>query len=135
MRIIIASDDKSTRDAISLLVRVQPDLEVAGEADDIADLLSKIKATESPLVVLDWDALGQRIETLMDLLELFDEPPAIVAMSVRDEARADATSAGIACFAHKGDPPERLLEAIRGMKQDGSGKLGQSNGKPSDSMP
>ena len=39
MRIIVASDNKSTRDAIAMLVRVQPDLELAGEVDDIADLL------------------------------------------------------------------------------------------------
>ena len=82
MRIIVASDNKSTRDAIAMLVRVQPDLELAGEVDDIVDLLAKIKATESPLVVFDWDALGQRIDTLMDLLELVQEPPSIVALSV-----------------------------------------------------
>ena len=79
MHIIVASDNKSTRDAIAMLIRAQPDLELAGEAGDIADLLAKIKATKSPLVVLDWDVLGQRIDTLMDRLQLFDQAPAIVA--------------------------------------------------------
>ena len=88
MHIIVASDNKSTRDAIAMLIRAQPDLELAGEAGDIADLLAKIKATESPLVVLDWDVLGQRIDTLMDLLQLFDQPPAIVALSVREDCSA-----------------------------------------------
>jgi two-component system response regulator DesR len=117
MRIIVASDNKSTRDAIAMLVRVQPDLELAGEAVDIADLLVKIKATESPLVVFDWDALGQRIDTLMDLLQLFEEPPAIVALSVHEDARDDAVSAGIPWFAHKGEPPDRLLATIRDSKR------------------
>ncbi len=117
MRIIVASDNKSTRDAIAMLVRVQPDLELAGEVDDIADLLAKIKATESPLVVLDWDALGQRIDTLMDLLELFQEPPVIVALSVKEDARGDALSAGIPNFAHKREPPDQLLATIRESKQ------------------
>ena len=113
MRIIVASDNKSTRDAIAMLVRVQPDLELAGEAGDLADLLVQVKATESPLVVFDWDALGERIDTLMDLLELFEEPPAIVALSVNDDARGDALLAGIPNFAHKREPPEQLLATIR----------------------
>ncbi len=94
MRIIVASDNKSTRDAIAMLVRVQPDLELAREAGDLAELLAQIKATESPLVVFDWDALGQRIDTLMDLLELFKEPPAIVALSVNEDARCRRSFGG-----------------------------------------
>ena len=116
MRIIVASDNKSTRDAIGMLIRVQSDLELVGEVEDIAELLSKIKSTGAPLVVLDWEVLGQRIDMLLDLLELFDDPPAIVALSVHEQARADA--AGVARFAFKGDPPDRLLEAIRTSAQE-----------------
>ena len=130
MRIIVASDNKSTRDAIAMLVRAQPDLELAGEAGDIADLLAQIKATESPLVVLDWDALGQRIDMLMDLLQLFEDPPAIVALSVHDDARAAALSAGIPNFAHKGEPPDRLLSTIRQSKSSRPQRSDQKNGQP-----
>jgi DNA-binding NarL/FixJ family response regulator len=112
------------------LVRVQPDLELVGEADDIADLLAKIKATYSPLVVFDWDALGQRINTLMDLLQLFEDPPAIVALSVREDARADALAAGIPSFAHKGEPPDRLLATIRESKPRGPAKVERQLGSP-----
>ena len=130
MQIIVASDNKSTRDAIAMLIRVQPDLVLAGEVGDIADLLAKIKAAESPLVVLDWDALGQRIDTLMDLLQLFDQPPAIVALSVREAARKDVLSAGIANFAHKGEPPDRLLATIREAKRPGPTRSERHNGQP-----
>jgi DNA-binding NarL/FixJ family response regulator len=130
MRIIVASDNKSTRDAIAMLIRVQSDLELAGEADDIADLLAQIKATKSPLVVFDWDALGQRIDTLMDLLQLFEKPPAIVALSVHENARADALSAGIPSFAHKGEPPDRLLATIRESERSKPAKSERPNGKP-----
>ena len=130
MHIIVASDNKSTRDAIAMLIRAQPDLDLAGEAGDIADLLAKIKATESPLVILDWDVLGQRIDTLMDLLQLFDQPPAIVALSVREAARQDALSAGISRFAHKGEPPERLLATIREAKGPRPTRSERHNGQP-----
>jgi DNA-binding NarL/FixJ family response regulator len=135
MRIIVASDNKSTRDAIAMLVRVQPDLELAGEAGDIAELLAQIKATESPLVVFDWDALGQRIDTLMDLLELFHEPPAIVALSVNEGARADALSAGIPNFAHKREPPDQLLATIRESNKSRPSISEGRNGKPLLSAP
>jgi two-component system response regulator DesR len=130
LRIIVASDNKSTRDAIAMLVRAQPDLELAGEAGDIADLLAQIKATGSPMVVLDWDALGRRIDTLMDLLQLFEDPPAIVALSVHDDARAAALSAGIPNFAHKGEPPDRLLSTIRQSKSSRPERSGQQSGRP-----
>ena len=131
MQIIVASDNKSTREAIAMLLRVQPDLELAGEADDIAELLAKIKATQSPLVVLDWDALGRRIDTLMDLLQLFEKPPSIVALSVREDVRHDALAAGISSFAHKGEPPERLLATIREAKRARPAESERPNGQPS----
>ena len=129
MRIIVASDNKSTRDAIGMLVRVQPDLELAGEADDLAELLAQIKATDSSLVVFDWDTLGHRIDTLMDLPELFQGPPAIVVLSVKEGARAAALSAGIPNFALKREPPERLLATIReSNKSRPSKSVGPSSG-------
>jgi DNA-binding NarL/FixJ family response regulator len=92
--------------------------------------VARIKATESSLVVFDWDALGHRIDTLMDLLQLFDEPPAIVALSVHDDARAAALSAGIPNFAHKGEPPDRLLAAIRESNKSRQSISAGRNGHP-----
>ena len=79
MRIVVASEDRSASSAIGMLIDAQPDLELAGDVSEIADLLVKIKSQRPDLVVLDWEMLGQRIDTLVDLLELFDEPPMIVA--------------------------------------------------------
>ena len=130
MRIIVASDEESIRDAIAMLLRVQPDLELAGEVDDIEDLLAKLQATQSPLVVLDWDALGERIDTLMGPLQLLEDPPAIVALSVREEARDDALAVGIPNFAHKGEPPDRLLTTIRESKRPRAARTARHNGDP-----
>ena len=95
MQVIIASDNQSTRGAIAMLVRVQPDLELVGEVDDLADLLVKIKAAQTPLVLLDWDAFGHPMETLAVMQQHLGELPSIIALSVREEMRTDVHAAGI----------------------------------------
>jgi two-component system response regulator DesR len=117
MRIVIASEESSTRAAIGMLIAAQPDFELAGEVADITDLLFSVKTQRPDLVVLDWDVLGKRIETLQALLELFDEPPLIVALSVHEKARNAALDSGVAGFAYKGAPPSQLLKTIRQAQQ------------------
>ena len=113
LRILVADRQRSARSALGMLLAAQPDLEFAGSAADMVELLSQIKANEPDLVVLDWDVIGQRIEILLDLLELFDKPPTIVGLSVHTEHEKAAKDAGVAGFARKGEPPRRLLEVIR----------------------
>ncbi len=117
MRIVVASEESSTRAAIGMLIAAQSDLELAGEVADIADLLLSVKSQRPDLVILDWDVLGKRIETLQTLLELFDEPPLIIALSVHEQDRSAALDSGVAGFAFKGDPPSHLLETIRGSQR------------------
>ena len=117
MRIILADHEPSSRSALGMLVAAQPDLELAGEAADLAELLTQIKAHDPDLIVLDWDVLGQRIEMLLDLLELFDGPPAIIGLSVHAASKKVAEEVGVAGLAYKGEPPERLLDVIREVSQ------------------
>jgi DNA-binding NarL/FixJ family response regulator len=117
MRIIVADQEPSTRSALRMLLTAQPDMDLVGEAADIVELLSVIKADDPDLVILDWDVLGQRIDKLLDLLELFDKPPMIIGLSVHDENRKAAMDVGVAGFAYKGEPPERLLAVIRDVQE------------------
>ena len=119
MRIVIASEERSTRAAIGMLIAAQPDFELAGEVADIADLLLIVKRERPDLVVFDWDVLGKRIDTLQALLELFDQPPLIIALSVHEDSRSAAFGSGAAGFAFKGDPPSQLLKTIRESQRAG----------------
>ena len=93
LRILVADRQRSTRSALGMLLAAQPDLELAGEAADLVELLGQVKAHDPDLVVLDWEMLEQRIELLLDLLGLFERPPAIVALSVRAENETAARGA------------------------------------------
>ena len=116
MRIVVASSDSVTSKAIGMLIEAQSDLQLLGQVTDIADLLLQVKQFQPDAVVLDWEALGTRIDTLRELLELFQQPPAIVALSVHEQARNIAFDSGVAGFAYKGDPPKCLLSAIRNVR-------------------
>ena len=109
-RIIVADRQRSARSAVGMMLAAQPDLEMVGEAADLVDLLAEIRAKHPDVVVVDWDVVGPRIEVLMELMELFDEPPAIVGLSVREEHEEVARGAGLAGFTCKGEPPDRLLK-------------------------
>lgn len=110
MRIVIADQQPSARSALGLLINTQPDMVLAGDAADVAELLVRIRQDDAELVVLDWDAFGEKVESL---LELLDDPPLIVALSVDNQARSEVLSSGAVGFTHKGEPPTELLEVIR----------------------
>ena len=117
MRVVLADRDSASRSALALLLNSQADFQLVGEASEVAELLAQIKSQAPDFVILDWDQLGPRIELLLDLLDLFESPPKIVGLSVRPENKEAASIAGLAGFAHKGEPPEQLLQILRNISQ------------------
>ncbi|MBC7251241.1 MAG: response regulator transcription factor [Anaerolineae bacterium] len=114
MRVLLADDQAKVRSALRLLLEQQPGLQVIGEAVDAQGLLDWIKVTCPDLVLLDWELPGFQADDL--LLTLFDLCPnlAVIALSGRPEASRAALAAGVDAFVSKGDPPDRLLAAVRG---------------------
>jgi DNA-binding NarL/FixJ family response regulator len=114
MRIVVASEEESLRASVAMLIDAQDDLEVVGDVSNFAELLAKTKLRRPELIVLDWDALGDRVELLFQLFEFInEEPPEIIALSVNEAARDEILASGISGFVYKGNPPAGLLEAIR----------------------
>lgn len=113
MKVVVATASLSTSAAIGMLVSAQVDLKLAGEAADLTELQVLVKEKVPQAIVLDWDAYGERIGELQQLLERLDSSPVLVALSVNDQLRGDALAAGVSYFAHKGSPPSQRLEAIR----------------------
>jgi DNA-binding NarL/FixJ family response regulator len=113
MRILLANQDPSTRSSLGILFKAQSDLEVVGEPSEVSQLLSVVRTHRPDVVVVDFDLLGEQIDTLLGMLQSLDDPPAVVGMSIRAERRQAAMDMGADGFAYKGDPPDRLLSAIR----------------------
>jgi DNA-binding NarL/FixJ family response regulator len=112
MRILFANQDPSTRSSLGLLFKAQSDLELVGEPSAVSQLLSVVGTHRPDVVILDFDLLGEQIDTLLGMLQSLDDPPAVVGMSVRAERRQTAMDMGANRFVYKGDPPDRLLSAI-----------------------
>lgn len=113
MRIVIAEDQAKVRSALRLRLEQQPNLEVLGEAVDAAGLLDWVRAVCPDLVLLAWELPGLPPAALLPLLRHHCPQLQVVVLSSQPEARLPARAAGARAFVSKGDPPEKLLAALR----------------------
>lgn len=112
LRILVADDQSDVRYALRTLLQLVKELhvEVVGEAADADTLLDEVASLEPDMLLVDWKLPGLRaiayLRTLYPQLR-------IIVLSVRAEARQAALDAGADAFVFKGDPVERLVEAIQ----------------------
>jgi DNA-binding NarL/FixJ family response regulator len=99
-----------------MLFRAQDDLNVAGEVSDVSDLPRVLKDVLPELVIVDLDGPAILLEDLLTPARSLDTVPLIFGLSVRATDRTVCMDAGADGFAYKGDPPDRLLDAIRSTK-------------------
>ena len=114
MNILIGDAQPRIRFGLRLLFEQQPGWNVAGEVDDAQALLDAVRLTCPDLVLLDWELPGIPADEL--LAQICQQCPrlGVVIMSGKIELRSIALLAGADIFAYKADPPEKLLEQIRG---------------------
>jgi len=112
IRVLIADDQPQVRSAIMLLLRQEPDVTVVGEASDVKQALELAAERQPDLVLLDWELPGQNGTATLAEMRTVRPGVVVIALSGRPEARQAALTAGADAFVSKGDPPERLLEAV-----------------------
>ena len=112
MRVILADHRPSVRSALRLLLALEPNMTVVGEACNREEAL-ELAANEQPdVVVLDWDLPDQGGDIALAELKAKLPSLAVVAVSTLPEARQLSLAAGAEAFVSKGGPPEQLLAAI-----------------------
>lgn len=112
MRVILADDQAKVRSALRLLLEQQPGIDILGEAVDTTGLLDWAKAVCPDLVLLDWELPGLPATALLPLLQYHCPEMRVMILSSHPDDRRQALEAGADAFMSKGDPPERLLQAI-----------------------
>ena len=112
LRVLIADDQPKVRSALRLWFQRQPGLEVTGEAVDVTGVRDWIQAACPDVVLLDWELPGGDAAGLVAELRARCPGLAVVALSGRPEAGAEAQAVGTDAFVSKGDPPERLRAAL-----------------------
>ena len=114
MRVLLADDQSKVRSALRLLLEQEPEVSVMGEAADAWELLALIETMCPDLVLLDWELPGLQEADLLPLLRARCAHLQVIALSGRPEACQAALAAHADAFVSKGNPPERLLAAVRG---------------------
>jgi len=121
MQIVVAGRQDSTRRAIRLLIRTRLGLEVVGEASEVDELMSLVKANQADLVLLDEGLPGAQLSELVSDLRGLDVSPAVIVLNGKPETEAVALAAGANAFVYKGDRPKQLLVAIESIQIESQG--------------
>ena len=115
LNILIGDASPRVRFGLRILLEQQPGWRVAGEAEDAHALLGAVLYGCPDLVLLDWELPGIPAQELLTAIRHACPHLWIVFMSGKDELRQAAFQAGADVFAYKANPPEKLLELIRGL--------------------
>jgi DNA-binding NarL/FixJ family response regulator len=112
LRILIADDDHHARAGLRAFLSAVVLCEIVGEATNGAELLAQAARHEPNVVVL--DLRMPELDGLQATRMLKASWPniGVVALTLYREQREAALAAGADAFVTKGDPPERLIQAL-----------------------
>jgi DNA-binding NarL/FixJ family response regulator len=113
LRALVVDDDVDVRRALRLVLLQQPDIASVSLVDSVDNLLGQIEATAADVVLLDWDGCANDARDSVVLARRLRPDLAVIGLSTRPETRQHALASGATGFVSKGDPPERVLEAVR----------------------
>ena len=116
MRILLVDDHPITRDALSALL-AQHDFSVVGEASDGEQAIELARRLQPQLVLLDLSMPG--LNGLQALPRIRDAAPdcevVVLTASGTEENLLSAIRGGAAGYLLKSEPPERIVQFLRGV--------------------
>ena len=126
-RVLIVDDHPIVRHGLKQLLEQTPGIVVCGEAEDAAEVLPEIAATQPDIVLLDISLKAiSGIDVLSEVRAAYPDLPVLI-LTMHDESRyaERALRAGAQGYVIKEDPPEGLVRAIAQVLQ---GKMYLSEG-------
>ena len=115
IRLIIADDQASVRNALRMELELEPDMEVVGEAYNGASALELVNAMHPHVVLMDLRMDG--MDGLSATKAIREDMPqtSVVILTLYDDAatRSLALEAGAVALVGKHEPCEVLLDALR----------------------
>ncbi|MCX4385453.1 response regulator transcription factor [Micromonospora peucetia] len=118
VRVLLADDQHLVRTGFRVILEVEDDIEVVGEAADGARAVTMTRATQPDVVLMDVEMPGlDGLEATRQITAEQDGPggPAVLILTTfdRDDYLFAALRAGASGFLLKNGTPEALIEAIR----------------------
>ena len=111
-RVLLATDRGDLGDALRVFLS-ERQLEVVGIAGDAGGLFALAHDTKPDVIVVDWRLASVGARWTVKGLKGRRRPGVVVLGTAQE--RAPATAAGADGYAIVGDPPDDLLEVIRGV--------------------
>jgi DNA-binding NarL/FixJ family response regulator len=116
VRVLLADDQAMVRAGIRMILDLEQDMEVVGEAQDGEEAVAVARRTRPDVIVM--DVRMPRLDGVAAtrrVVEELDPPPRVLVVTTFDEDEPvyEALRAGAAGFLLKNAPPEQLVEAVR----------------------
>jgi DNA-binding NarL/FixJ family response regulator len=146
VKVLIVDDHPVVREGLAMQLATQPDLEVCGEAEDVAGALALLGAAQPDVAIVDISLKAGNGLDLIRRIKERQEAVRILVWSMYPESlyAERALRAGAHGYLHKGRATRHILEAIRSVlagKVYVSGELADEllhrvvGGKPADRSP
>jgi NarL family two-component system response regulator LiaR len=116
MKVIICDDQAIVREGLEMLLKLEPDIEVVGIAEDGADALDMVEERRPDLVLMDLKMpVMNGVEATRQIRAKYPEVKILVLTTYDDDEWVfDAIQAGAMGYLLKDTPRKDLLKAIRG---------------------
>lgn len=114
-RILVADDHPLLRNGLRQILAQEPDLLVAGEAEDSEQVLQHIEHEPWDIVILDITMPGRSgLEVLRDIRKKHPDLPVLVlSMHAEDQFAVRAIKAGANGYLSKDNSPNEVVRAVR----------------------
>ncbi len=121
IRILIADDHAIVRRGLKHIVSEQPDMTVAGEAENARQVLDLVRTDKWDVIVLDINMPGRSgLEVLKELRREHPKLPVLVlSIHPEDQYGVRVLKAGAAGYLTKDSAPDELVQAIRKVHRGG----------------
>jgi DNA-binding NarL/FixJ family response regulator len=116
MKVIICDDQAIIRDGLEMLLKLEKDIEVLGQAQDGAEAVAMVKKTQPDLVLMDLKMPGLNgIEATRQIRAGHPEVKVLVLTTYDDDEWVfDAIRAGASGYLLKDTPREEVIKAVKG---------------------
>jgi len=114
-RILIVDDHPIVRRGLRELVADEPDLEVCGEAEDVAGALRQVEALSPDVVVIDLSLKGGHGLELIQEIKARRRPVKMLVSTMHDESlfAERVLRAGAMGYISKQESPDKIIGALR----------------------
>jgi len=116
MKVIICDDQAIIRDGLEMLLNLEKDIEVVGQAQDGAEAVEQVRQHQPDLVLMDLKMPGMNGIEATRQIRTHDPAVRVLVLTTYDDDEwvFDAIRAGASGYLLKDTPREAVIKAIRG---------------------